>query len=75
MSDPQRKFEVVIERISRKHNHGFRYRITVYWDRAKDQGSLGWSYTLWGAHRKAVELVHEHFVSETAPVVVEEYQL
>jgi hypothetical protein len=69
------KYEVVIKKISPKHNHGSRYEVRVYWDKDDDRGVVSWSYTLWGAHRVARQLIRKHEDIEPEPVIVEEYEL
>ncbi len=68
-------YDVRIEKVSRRHNHGYRYKITVWWDKKNDKGDLSWSYTLPGARRLAKKLIKKHEDEEPKSQVIEEYQL
>jgi hypothetical protein len=68
------KYEVVIERLI-PMSHGFRYQITVYWNRMEGTGDISWSVTRWGARREAKRLIRKHEQPKERLEVVEEYTL
>lgn len=69
------RYEVVIKRIDPRRHGGFRYQITVYWNRVEGTGDTSWSYTRWGSHHEAKKLVKKHKQPKEVRAIVEDYTL
>lgn len=69
------KYDVIIERIESKRHHGFRYQVTIYWNRVEGAGEVGWTLTRWGARRLAKKMARKHELPDPKSEVVEEYSL
>lgn len=64
---------VTIKQIHAHNSDGVKYQVNVQFSPDKYNNKEGYTWTLWGAQRKAKNIIHRHNKKAFEPIVVKDY--